>query len=131
MVRVMFLAVMAFLLGISQSNAKIINLSNAENGQVIKAETGDILYIKVPANVTTGYSWQFQYDDLNVAGKIAEGYVQGEEAKMGASGDYEYILKMLKGGNITIKGYYYRLWEKLDESNDLKVEYFVKVNSVN
>lgn len=117
----------AFCCGSAQ--AAVIDLSAAENNQTIKTAVGDIVRIRLKGNATTGYSWQFQITDIAVAGKVAEGYIPDNApvGLVGSSGTFEYILKMLKDGQVTVIGYYYRPWEKPDKDKTEKVEYFIKV----
>jgi len=119
----------AFVFACNTAKAEVIDLSEADSGKQIKAATGDIIRINLKGNATTGYSWQFQMDDIGTVGKIAEGYVPDETPKgmVGVGGTFEYVLKAIKAGKVTVTAYYFRPWEKLDKENDKKTEYFITV----
>ena len=128
---IIFLLGFTLLFVCNAAKAEVINLSEAENGKQIQATKGDVIRINLKGNATTGYSWQFQIDDAGITGKIAEGYIPNEvpAGMVGTGGTFEYILKVLKEGKVTITAYYFRSWEKLDKENDSKVEYIINVTS--
>lgn len=86
--------------------------------KLVTADRGDVLYVNLDANPTTGYVWQIagEYDEdmLRRIGKF--GYKHNSD-RLGAGGIQTFRFEALKKGRTAIAFEYKRPWEK-----DVKAE---------
>jgi inhibitor of cysteine peptidase len=88
-----------------------IPVGRSASGTTITAATGDVLVLKLPENLTTGYSWSMTLSEgLSLDG---EAYMQGEDAGdlVGAGGTHEWHIKVTATGKQTIDGVYRQEWD--------------------
>jgi len=83
-----------------------------DEGSVTVA-VGETIGITLKSNVSTGYSWDLDANQLdpNIIIKVSDQYYQGESDLIGAPGYEEWIFKAQAIGETTIKLDYKRPWE--------------------
>lgn len=102
-----------------------------DSGKEITLNKGTSAVISLAENPTTGYSWEFFIvpNVQNVIGDIKEEYKQErtENGMVGVGGIKTYRFTAKHGGNVTIKGYYFRPWEDKNSHSADKVTYLITV----
>lgn len=90
---------------------------------------GQKVVISLDENPSTGYSWQFFITPAKqkTITDIAENYINPDTSLIGAGGIKEYSFTAAQKGTLTVTGYYFRPWEKLNERTDRKVVYTIEV----
>ena len=84
----------------------------AGDTDIIKARIGEEFAITLPANPTTGYSWNVDYDYALLSLKSSE-YAAPSTRALGARGSSVYLFEPLRSGNTTIYFVYKRSWENI------------------
>ena len=83
--------------------------------EMIKTEKGDIFFIVLASNPTTGYQWELEFDS-NYIQLIDREYIPHEPDRIGGSGDETFEFLALKSGKTEITFSYLRPWLKEKES---------------
>lgn len=106
-----------------------IKLQKDNSDSHITVSSGTEVIVSLPENPTTGYSWKFflRPEQQNIISDISEIYVSPQKQMPGAGGVKEYKFTAASPGEITITGYNFRPWEKLDPQTAKKVEYTITV----
>jgi predicted secreted protein len=84
----------------------------------VNANVGDTIHLSLPANPSTGYSWQMTASDG--IEYVSDNFIQDSgrwpgRNVVGAGGMHEYVYKVTKPGAQTISGTYKRPWEGTSE----------------
>jgi inhibitor of cysteine peptidase len=90
---------------------KEIIVTEAQNGGLISATTGDVLIVRLPENPTTGYRWEFHTTD-NIA-QTGDDFVVAFDAT-GAGGMRCLRFVMQVPGLAIIEAVLHRAWEADD-----------------
>jgi inhibitor of cysteine peptidase len=96
------------------SQNKIITESN--NGNTIYIKEGQVFYMKLKENPSTGYSWQLSLS--NGLNQLSDKYYSPESSKtggklvIGAAGSHSWEIKAVAKGRQQVNGIYKRSWEK-------------------
>ena len=100
-------------------------LDERDSGGTFSARVGDRPVILLPENPTTGYSWQFFITPENqqIVTDVKETYIAPDTQLVGAGGHKEYTFSLRRKGKVTVTGYYFRPWEKLNKETDKTVTY--------
>lgn len=80
--------------------------------ELISARVGEEFVISLPANPTTGYSWNVDYD-YDLLSLSSSEYVASPTRALGAKGTSVYIFAPLQPGKTTIYFVYKRSWENI------------------
>jgi len=106
-----------------------LKLSDKDSGTHQTVRAGQRVVISLAENPTTGYSWQFFITPAkqNTITDTAETYIAPDTSLLGAGGMKEYSFTAAQEGRVTVTGYYFRPWEKLNEQTDQKVVYTIDV----
>jgi inhibitor of cysteine peptidase len=104
-------------------------ISESDNGKNISLKNGEIFYIRLKENPTTGYSWEINLSQgLN---NVSSNYYPPEHSKennqplVGAGGVHVWEIKTVAKGSQQVRGVYKRSWENLtgkEENFALNVE---------
>ena len=102
--------VLALLFLVTQvAQCETIEVTESQN---VIAQIGDTIIIKLKENPTTGYSWQMDFSNTDVAELQENTYVAPDGKLIGAGGERQCIIKAEKIGTVIIEGKYIRRWEK-------------------
>lgn len=106
-----------------------LKLSDKNSGTHQTVRVGQKVVISLDENPSTGYSWQFFITPAKqkTITDIAENYIAPNTSLIGAGGIKEYSFTAAQKGTLTVTGYYFRPWEKLNERTDRKVVYTIEV----
>lgn len=120
-----FVLVLVFLTACSTP----LKLSDKDSGTHQTVRAGQRVVISLAENPTTGYSWQFFITPAkqNTITDTAETYIAPDTSLLGTGGMKEYSFTAAQEGRVTVTGYYFRPWEKLNEQTDQKVVYTIDV----
>jgi len=66
--------------------SKEVKLDVSDNGSQIKLNTGQMLFITLEANPTTGYTWEVEESNMSVMRQVGEIEFQPESSVLGAGG---------------------------------------------
>ncbi len=107
---------------LSACAAAPFQVTEQNNGQTFVIPAGGRVVVRLPENPSTGYSWQFFFfpHDQNVLTGADENYVASDSPFLGAGGTKELSFTAARAGKVTVTGYYYRPWEKLNRQTDQK-----------
>ena len=97
----------------SDAGPRTLELSPPDDGSRISVTQGDRIVVKLPSNVTTGYSWSIGENDpflLSPAG--AARYEPPSRPEPGAPGVQIFELRVLGGGTAWLQLVYRRPFEK-------------------
>jgi len=95
------------------SYSKVI--TENDNGKTITVKKGDILYLRLKENTSTGYSWKLSFSkglSLLKSQYYPTGSSKiGQRLIIGAAGSHSWEIKAVAKGMQQIKGIYKRSWE--------------------
>jgi beta propeller repeat protein len=90
-------------------------ITDADNGKNINPKNGEIFYLRLQENPTTGYSWELNLSQglrlLSDRYYPAESYKKGEHPLTGVGGIHSWEIKAVDEGVQQVKGIYKRPWE--------------------
>ena len=93
--------------------ASLCFAEESKEAKVIESQVGNNFTIKLEANATTGYEWQFTKPlEEDILQLISSEYLPDKTELLGAGGKQVWIFKALKSGKTTIYFKYVRPWEK-------------------
>jgi inhibitor of cysteine peptidase len=99
-----------------------------DTSKVINIKLNQEFTIALGSNITTGYSWQPEYD-LNILTLVGNEYKEGDTTGkiVGAPGTEYFHFKATRTGNSQISFTYYRPWETpTSEDQTAKFDIVVK-----
>lgn len=86
------------------------------NGKTIQVKQGDIFYLRLKENPSTGYSWKLSLSKglslLSTRYYPPESSKSGQRLIVGAAGFHSWKIKAVAKGSQHVKGIYKRSWEK-------------------
>jgi inhibitor of cysteine peptidase len=90
-----------------------VNDANQTSG-TIETKVGKTFTVTLPANRTTGYSWQIGEFTPGIVKMISEDYTLAENTRglVGAGGEQIWTFEAVNAGEVTIHFEYARPWEK-------------------
>jgi len=90
-----------------------VDLDADDDDTTITVEVGETIGIVLESNISTGYSWVLDTDELdpNVVTKVSSQYFPGNIYQLGATGYERWIFEAEAKGDTTIKLDYKRPWE--------------------
>lgn len=80
--------------------------------KTIQARVGEEFIITLPANPTTGYNWNIDYDYALLSLQSSD-YIASSSKALGARGTSVYVFEPLRSGRTTIYFVYKRSWENI------------------
>lgn len=93
---------------------KVITVN--DNGKTMDIKQGDIVYLRLKENPSTGYSWQLSLSEglslLNTKYCPPKSPKGGQRLIVGAAGFHSWKIKAVAKGSQQIKGIYKRSWKK-------------------
>lgn len=89
----------------------IVALTAAENGSSVAIENGDTLAVMLPANPTTGYSWQVVDNDGAILAQTSDPVTLPHSTALGAGGVQLFTFQGVAPGTMTLQMVYSRPWE--------------------
>lgn len=124
----LILAIYALITACSADPA--IDLTEANNSQIISATVGEDITISLNGNATTGYKWQFSCENGTLFKVIKEVYVPNKHPSgmVGVGGKSIYQIKPLQKGTFTIIARYYRPWQEFNPQTDKSVKFIIEVH---
>lgn len=98
----------------SWAHAAQLDLTEAENGKDIVLGKRDALVVRLPANPSTGYSWQPSFSKPDIFKALGSGTYETAKTgnKVGVPMTVAWKLKAVKSGSLRITFTYIRPWEK-------------------
>jgi inhibitor of cysteine peptidase len=107
-----------FILGLFVSgwtHAARLDVTEEENGKDLLLDRGDLLVVHLPANRTTGFSWQPIFSRGGVLKAEGDAFYLANKTSsrlVGAGGTESWIFSAEKAGSTTLTLGYVRPWEK-------------------
>ncbi|GAB2638909.1 protease inhibitor I42 family protein [Nocardia goodfellowii] len=90
-----------------------VTVTNADNGQERKLNTGQRLVVRLPSNPSTGYGWQVTGLDQNVVKQAGDReYVSDQPVMPGTPGTEVWTFTGDAAGSTQLKMEYKRPWEQ-------------------
>jgi predicted secreted protein len=91
-----------------------LSYTDVPPADTVNASVGDLIYLTLPENPSTGYSCQMA--ESEGSGAAGDNYIQGSSGTpgrplVGAGGTHEWTYKVTKPGMQAISGIYKRPWE--------------------
>ena len=83
----------------------------AQTGTTVDAAVGDTVVVKLEANATTGYEWQFTAGDTFTIESSEYEPTPVASGVVGSGGTQVVTLKVTKAGSSDLTGVYVRPWE--------------------
>ncbi|MBS4097121.1 MAG: protease inhibitor I42 family protein [Sulfuricella sp.] len=89
-----------------------VTVSDTDNGRALELAMGQILTVKLKANPTTGYDWQFNDQSISVLSRQGDAaYVADSTTLIGSGGVKSWKFKAVVAGSGTLRFEYLRSWE--------------------
>ncbi|MGD9782066.1 MAG: protease inhibitor I42 family protein [Kiritimatiellia bacterium] len=102
--------VASLLTGCGDSSADDLALTEAQNGETVALEPGDMFSVELSGNPTTGYEWTVVRIDAEFL-RLAESSYDSDSSAIGSGGAYVFRFETLKAGETTLALAYRRPWE--------------------
>jgi inhibitor of cysteine peptidase len=102
-------AMMAAISGCSPQTAPTLGVE--DNGREITLQKGQTLTIKLEANPTTGYSWEFVGSEEAVLRQVGEPEFEADSDLLGAPGTQTLRFEAVEAGQTELRLVYRRPWE--------------------
>jgi len=109
----------------SQGNV-IMLLGKEDSGTTHEIKAGDLLYIELEGNPSTGFWWHFQELDEEFLELVKEETEKISEGRLGAPVLGRWRLRAKRCGETTIKMAYYRQWEGVGKAVD-RVSFTIRI----
>ena len=93
-----------------------------EDDGVVRMDVGELLYVTLSANATTGYAWVCNIADESVIALLGEGYTvdsHADPAMTGVGGAQHFFFNALSAGESEIVLRYKQTWMEDSEDGDL------------
>lgn len=104
--------------------AQTLTVTERDDGKTLSVARGTKVTVALPENPSTGYSWEFFFFPHNqtALADAAEKYVDPDtDLLVGVPGTKEFSFTAVRAGKVTVTGYYYQPWEKLNEKTDKRI----------
>lgn len=112
----------------ANTRGKRVSIPDSLRGTGMEAvEEGNTASISFNANATTGYSWEYSFDEQEIVGETTNEYVSKKHPKgmVGCGGKQLYVFKGLREGSTTATFIYRRPWEESSTLYSIKVSLVV------
>jgi inhibitor of cysteine peptidase len=104
-----------------------VNLGSGDNGREIDVQKGQVVVISLPANPSTGYSWEREGDQDEILQQLGDTEFKSQSNLVGASGVQILRYEAKQAGETTLKLVYHRPWEKgVEPEETFSVQIVVK-----
>ena len=100
-----------FVFAVLPAAARTIEISEDDNGKVVKVQPGDQVRITVPGNPTTGYTWQIAAVRIDILEPGLEPEYFADSDRLGSGGRFTFRLKAIGPGYTKVLLAYLRPWE--------------------
>jgi inhibitor of cysteine peptidase len=107
-IALMVMLVVLGLAGCNKASAEVKTFT--DTGEVIQVKSGEEFIISLPANPTTGYTWEAVLT-ASWLQQVDKTYIPDEPVLTGSGGVEEFRFKTLDKGSTTITLNYARPWE--------------------
>lgn len=91
--------------------ARVVTISEANNGQTVALDRGDSLEVRLPSNPTTGYEWTALLSGSAVRQAKPAAYVRATTQLLGAGGTQVFSYAAVAAGTEHLTFSYARSWE--------------------
>jgi inhibitor of cysteine peptidase len=105
------LIVIIFVITYGMAHAVTVRLTQADAGSNVKLHPGDILEIALPANPTTGYTWEVQPGAEAVLTQKGTPEFKRDSTLLGAGGLMTFRFDAVAVGDVSLSLIYYRTFE--------------------
>jgi predicted secreted protein len=103
--------VIIFVITCGMSHALTVRLTEADAGSTIKLHPGDILEIALPANPTTGYTWEVRSGAEAVLTQKGVPEFKRDSTLLGAGGLMTFRFDVVAVGDVPLTLIYHRTFE--------------------
>jgi inhibitor of cysteine peptidase len=107
----LILVLCASSLAACQAGAQPVKIGEADAGQTITLNTGDMLQVELAGNLTTGYNWIPAAQAPPLLEQVGEAAVTPEGDQLGAPGMIMLRFKAIAQGQTVLRLEYKRAWE--------------------
>ncbi len=109
-----------------EGNTVAVPESLQESGMAA-VESGNKASISFDANATTGYSWDYTFDDEGIVAEQSSSYDTDEHSEgiVGYGGRQNYLFKAVKEGETTAHFNYRRPWDADSQIYSISVDFKV------
>lgn len=97
---------------LSACSTAALRLGVDDNGTQIELKKDQLLEIALPANVTTGFSWEVNQNNgalLAIQGDPA--YEEAQPGRMGGGGTILFTFKAVDAGTLNLELVYHQAWD--------------------
>ncbi len=109
LVAVLAVVVMAGISGCSAQS--VLALEAEDHGREVTLQKGQTLTIKLEANPTTGYAWEFVESEGAILRLAGEAEFEADSDLLGAPGTQTLRLEAVEAGQMELRLVYQRPWE--------------------
>ena len=124
------IVVMLFSLGValfSGCSTNGMNLMEADNGKQIAVKSGDVIFVTLESNPTTGFSWQLTEMDNAVLKQVGEVKYESDGRNIpGAGGTETFRFEAVSAGEVALTLWYMRPWESVQPLETFTIQVVVQ-----
>ena len=88
-----------------------LSLDLHSSGQTVTVAPGDRLELRLEENPTTGFRWYIENDKNDVLILEHDAFTHVRDGVSGSGGTRDFVFKVAKQGQITLRASYRRSWE--------------------
>jgi inhibitor of cysteine peptidase len=104
-------------------------ITDADNGEQITIQSGDVVTVSLVSNPTTGYSWQVMETGNTIL--VQDGHPEykeapGSESLVGAGGTEVFRFKAVETGTTMLELGYLRSWESVPPIETFRIQVVVE-----
>jgi inhibitor of cysteine peptidase len=98
--------------GSARGGASVVRLTARDGGRRIDVRLGQRITVELPANPSTGYSWDVVSSGEPVVGPLGEPAFTASSHLPGAGGTLRYVFRAREAGTAELRLVYSRRWER-------------------
>ena len=112
---------------IIQPEGSSVSLTEEDNGKDVELSKGDTMFVTLPANLTTGYTWIAESFEPSILKPVGNPQFKPDSLNLGAGGSMKFQFEAVASGATSVSLFYRRRWEKdAQPSRTFHVEITVK-----
>jgi len=109
--RTWWVVLVVFAVGACQTADDGVSIDEGADGTTITLAVGDVLNVALPANPSTGFTWEVTAVDGAILSAAGEPVFEAESTAIGSGGTMTFSFDVLAAGTTTLKMLYHRTFE--------------------
>lgn len=99
-----------------------VTITGDDANRIVVVDAGSSAIVELPANPSTGYTWEITAFDREVVSPVGEAVFEDASSDLvGAPGLLSFTLEALKSGTTDVQFVYHRPWEEVEPIDEFMV----------